>query len=689
MSADKFQTIREALADAFNAEDPISTNTQSSHPTFDHKTFSDAFSAPHLNEAAANGSPVRVDHASLTGMFSKPPAEIQTAFDEEFADILSDRPQLVTDIQTPRPGFDHQGVAEILSEPPAISANIRPSQPCFDHQVLVEILTDARADPIDPPSSPLSFGSEPPPVAPFSSHIEQGEPTAQGFAISSLATTAEDARPPRARSLLAKLHQMFSTREEPVPSDAQKDALSASFAGQIRAQEPAEQTIRPPAQDAQQQHSLLAEGTLPSSGREREPLRPSLPSDTAVESGVAVTRSADASNAHPPYATRAAAGISSVVSGTADSSPLTNEPRTSFRERPSPDPTPALLSPTTAAGSGLSPAASRQEAPRLASSTPVENLEPSATPVAQQARAETVVTATRLPETPRWPSATIAPDSTKTDSQSFVFQNESVPVDFDHAPPQQPVEVDVAAVVADATSGRLHRPELPVSPMAESTTLHAAPDREGVAAEPAFALSARAMTPTEAEGASPQIAGSLLAALHVLNAKPSPPLVEKKPSRAMPAGQPDHAGNSATAASHPTAADDGLSRSDKSPPTERPLTDSTDAKPAALASIKEPSNSPVPGRTADISPMADAVAGAAAIDTESAVARAQQAKLLLSELDLGTAIHLRWVMRDIRSRRTKLAPVSAKDLAALVDLGFVELREDLPRLTGLGILALD
>jgi len=76
-------------------------------------------------------------------------------------------------------------------------------------------------------------------------------------------------------------------------------------------------------------------------------------------------------------------------------------------------------------------------------------------------------------------------------------------------------------------------------------------------------------------------------------------------------------------------------------------------------------------------------------DAESAVRRAQQAKSLLAGLDLDTAIRLRWAMRDIRSKRTKWSPVSENDLAALIDLDFVEMREEVPRLTGLGILALD
>jgi hypothetical protein len=76
-------------------------------------------------------------------------------------------------------------------------------------------------------------------------------------------------------------------------------------------------------------------------------------------------------------------------------------------------------------------------------------------------------------------------------------------------------------------------------------------------------------------------------------------------------------------------------------------------------------------------------------DVDDAVLRAEQAKSLLAGLDLDTGIRLRWAMRDIRGKRTKMSPVSENDLAALMDFGFVEMREGLPRLTGLGVLALD
>ncbi|MBR1210305.1 hypothetical protein JQ641_06835 [Bradyrhizobium sp. JYMT SZCCT0180] len=76
-------------------------------------------------------------------------------------------------------------------------------------------------------------------------------------------------------------------------------------------------------------------------------------------------------------------------------------------------------------------------------------------------------------------------------------------------------------------------------------------------------------------------------------------------------------------------------------------------------------------------------------DAADAVRRAEQAKSLLAGLGLDTAIRLRWVMRDIRGKRTKMSPVSEHDQAVLLDLGFVEMREGILRLTGLGVLTLD
>jgi hypothetical protein len=56
---------------------------------------------------------------------------------------------------------------------------------------------------------------------------------------------------------------------------------------------------------------------------------------------------------------------------------------------------------------------------------------------------------------------------------------------------------------------------------------------------------------------------------------------------------------------------------------------------------------------------------------------------------LDRAIRLRWILRDIRAKRTKLSPVSPDDLRTLIDMGLVEMRDDVPVLTRDGDRALD
>jgi len=65
------------------------------------------------------------------------------------------------------------------------------------------------------------------------------------------------------------------------------------------------------------------------------------------------------------------------------------------------------------------------------------------------------------------------------------------------------------------------------------------------------------------------------------------------------------------------------------------------------------------------------------------------ARSLLAGLNLDTAIRLRWALRDIRANRTAWSPVSPDDLAALVELGLVEMREKIPALTREGRSAID
>jgi len=61
----------------------------------------------------------------------------------------------------------------------------------------------------------------------------------------------------------------------------------------------------------------------------------------------------------------------------------------------------------------------------------------------------------------------------------------------------------------------------------------------------------------------------------------------------------------------------------------------------------------------------------------------------LAGLDLDSAIRLRWALRDIKAKRTKLTPVSPSDLKTLIEMDLVEMRDDASMLTNEGDQALD
>jgi hypothetical protein len=62
---------------------------------------------------------------------------------------------------------------------------------------------------------------------------------------------------------------------------------------------------------------------------------------------------------------------------------------------------------------------------------------------------------------------------------------------------------------------------------------------------------------------------------------------------------------------------------------------------------------------------------------------------LMAGLDLDTAIHLRWVLRDIKGKRLKMSPVSPENLRTLLEMGLIEVREEVPVLTSEGERAIN
>ena len=61
----------------------------------------------------------------------------------------------------------------------------------------------------------------------------------------------------------------------------------------------------------------------------------------------------------------------------------------------------------------------------------------------------------------------------------------------------------------------------------------------------------------------------------------------------------------------------------------------------------------------------------------------------LASLGLDNAIRLRWALRDIRANRLKLTPVDPRDLRTLIDMGYVEMRNEDPVVTSAGLQEID
>jgi hypothetical protein len=76
-------------------------------------------------------------------------------------------------------------------------------------------------------------------------------------------------------------------------------------------------------------------------------------------------------------------------------------------------------------------------------------------------------------------------------------------------------------------------------------------------------------------------------------------------------------------------------------------------------------------------------------ERENEATTANQARSPLTRVDLDTAIRIRWALRDIKAKRTKLTPVSPGDFKTLIEMGLVEIDDEAPRLTNEGHQALD
>ncbi|WP_312014520.1 hypothetical protein [Bradyrhizobium sp. AUGA SZCCT0283] len=109
------------------------------------------------------------------------------------------------------------------------------------------------------------------------------------------------------------------------------------------------------------------------------------------------------------------------------------------------------------------------------------------------------------------------------------------------------------------------------------------------------------------------------------------------------------------------------------------------------STVAEPSRTnPIAGE--DASAEGGSISAGSAVATPVPEAERENQSTILSPLvgvDLDAAIRLRWALRDIRAKRTKLTPVSPSDLKTLIEMGLVDLRDDAPMLTNKGHQAVD
>jgi hypothetical protein len=91
----------------------------------------------------------------------------------------------------------------------------------------------------------------------------------------------------------------------------------------------------------------------------------------------------------------------------------------------------------------------------------------------------------------------------------------------------------------------------------------------------------------------------------------------------------------------------------------------------------------------DRSQASTAATPAAEGERENETATSDRPHSPLAGLGVERAIHLRWVLRDIKGKRTKMSPVSPDDLRTLIEMNLVEMRDDVPVLTNEGDRALD
>jgi hypothetical protein len=629
MSTEKVLATHAALARIFGEPRVNSTKPQPSPPVFDQAALVEIFSEPLPISTTANSSPPDLDHRALAEMFGKPPEIPVNLQPSPFRRVPHSSSQA-------RSGqLDRE---EPAAKPVAVApfTNSNNALPRRAKSLLAEIrsIFSAKAElqlsSVRTAPSPRSLSGQP--------HSLQ----LRAEAIASTSPTdARGARPLLAKSPLAKLSPLISTNSELAHLSLKQERLSTSHSVKPS-------HARPPASELATGPATVTEiaPPLPAISLLREPSSPKPPLPIINSSPTSDAHGMD--NVQPrakPIAITAAAEAKSAPPQQ-ENSLLGNYPLIAATSEP--------------------PPAVEREPPRLTSVAWADNAEPEVKPVAVAA-----------PNDPKSVQA----------QQASSLLVKSLPVASINTQPS--VHPSGNEVLSSVLSGQLDHVE-----PSEKTCLESAPSlQENLSPIEPFALTS---TNTKPEPLQPVLSGQqdypapVPKLASMARAGSESEVRQPQATLLLSEGSSPGSTNTITPARMVETGSSFMpGQLHHAEPTVKmaatTLDDAETASPKRGISLLAESPLP-PSRFFFVAPAAKAAAVASATERSTLPNRA---KSLLAKLDLDTAIRLRWLMRDIRGERTPISAASKDDLAALIDMGLVEMREALPKLTLLGDLALD
>jgi hypothetical protein len=718
-----------ALAEIFNEPLPIFTGTEPPPPRFDHhQALAEIFGEP--SPVPIDPPSLSIDEESSSPLFRRPsdgePVGSVVAVAAPSTNAESARPQRAESLLAKLRYIFATKAEPLHPSPEEDSSASSPSgqlhtKPAVE-AIVVASTADAERTPTQGAKEPLTESSLSVERETLSPRLFD-QPGYVGQAVNDVAATSRNhtsERSPRATPSLIETASPVSTKMEPTPSVLAKQPSFPTAAGGLDNVYPAATavvTARADEESGQQAGLLLTEPspldflyTAPQPPLSETPLRQVMFDRLDNLESAADTAPIDAESV----------GARQLTSAPIDAPPMTpidenfslvRENGTSRREirsgqwdhaesaeiivavppadaesaRPQRATSlPAKLPLNISADAKSPPLIFEDDLSRPTISSPLDHPEPAANPISVAPPADTEDASIRPREA--------TPLLSDVPPPPLIPENEPSPLSSQPNHVASIAEIVAAILSGDAASaGREQREPLPtplqLSRGHRSTTLSGELVNIAPAAKPAPAaprIHVGAMQPHQTTALPLTAPPSLVSS----NTNSFPILEEEQPPLSLGV-QLDHAEPATKATAVP-------------PPTDRQGTLPWQAKPLQAEehlAVSKTLNGPVSlketpqrpafyGRRDDLEADVRAAAVSPAPSTHGAVTPLQ-AKSLLAELDLDSAIRLRWVMRDIRSNRMGMSPASENDLAALVELGLVEMREKLPSLTALGVRELN